>query len=108
MIPENGVTPHPGEMLSEEYLKPMGVTRAAFAAHIGMSATNLSAIINGKRSLSPKTAMKIAMALSMTQEFWMNLQAMHDLTKMREQLRRKRELPKIRPIPEILKKIAAE
>lgn len=108
MIAEKGVTPHPGEMLLEEYLKPMGITQAAFGAHIGMDATNLSAIIHGKRNLSPKTAMKIAQALNMTPEFWMNLQTMHDLTKAREEMRRKRELPKIKPMPEVMEPIGAK
>lgn len=108
MIPEKGVSLHPGEMLSEEYLKPMGITQAAFGAHIGMDTASLSAIINGKRNLSPKTAMKIAQALNMSPEFWVNLQAMYDLTKAREQLRKKRELPKIKPMQEVLEAVAAD
>lgn len=108
MIPEKGVTPHPGEMLLEEYLKPMGITQAAFGAHIGMDVASLSAIIHGKRNVSPKTAMKFAQALNMTPEFWTSLQAMHDLTKAREQMRKKRELPKIKPMLEVLEPVGAE
>ncbi len=102
MIPEKGITPHPGEMLLEEYLRPMGITQAEFGAHIGMNATNLSALIHGKRGVTPRTAIKIAQALNMTPEFWMNVQTMHDLTKAREDMRRRRELPKIKPMPEVL------
>ena len=108
MIPEKGVTPHPGEMLSEDYLKPMNITQKAFGDHIGMDVSSLSAIIHGKRDLSPRTAMKIAQALNMSPEFWINLQAMHDLTKAREQMRKKRELPKIKPLPEVLETATAE
>lgn len=108
MIPEKGVTPHPGEMLSEEFLKPMGITQVAFATHIGMDTASLSAIINGKRNLSPATAMKIALALNMSPEFWINLQAMYDLTKAREEMRKKKGLPKIKPMPEVLEPVAAE
>jgi addiction module HigA family antidote len=108
MIPEKGVTPHPGEMLLEEYLKPMGITQAAFGAHIGMDTASLSAIIHGKRNLSPRSAMKIARALNMTPEFWMNLQTMHDLTKTREDMRRKQQLPKFKPMPEVLEAVGAE
>lgn len=107
MIPEKGVTPHPGEMLLEEYLRPMGITQADFGAHIGMNPTNLSALIHGKRNITPKTAMKIAQALNMTPEFWMNLQTMHDLTKAREDMRRKRELPRIKPMAEVLELVGA-
>lgn len=108
MIPEKGITPHPGEMLLEEYLRPMGITQAAFGAHIGMDVASLSAIIHGKRNLSPKSAMKIAQALNMSPEFWINLQAMYDLTKAREQMRKKRELPKIKPMQEVLEATTAE
>ena len=101
MIPEKGITPHPGEMLLEEYLRPMGITQAAFGKHIGMDVASLSALINGKRNVTPQIAIRIGMALGMSPEFWTNLQAMHDLTKTREQMRRKRTLPKIKPMPEV-------
>lgn len=108
MIPDKGVTLHPGEMLLEEYLKPMGITQAAFALHIGMDTATLSAIVHGKRSLTPRTAMKVAQALNMSVEFWINLQAMYDLTKAREEMRKKKALPKIKPMPEVLEPTAAE
>ena len=107
MIPEKGVTPHPGEMLSEEYLKPMGITQAAFGRHIGMDVAGLSALINGKRNVTPTLAIKIGMALGMSPEFWNNLQAMHDLTKTREMLRTKKKLPKIKAMRETLEPVEA-
>lgn len=107
MIPEKGITPHPGEMLSEEYLKPMGITQAAFGKHIGMDVASLSALINGKRNVTPQIAIKIGLALGMSPELWTNLQAMHDLTKTREQMRKKRTLPKIKTMPAVIEAMAA-
>jgi addiction module HigA family antidote len=98
MIPKKGVTPHPGEMLSEEFLKPMGITQAAFARHIGVDVATLSAVINGRRDLTPTMIMKISMALGVEPETWIDLQSMHDFTKAREALRVKRQLPKIKPL----------
>ncbi len=107
MIPEKGVTLHPGEMLSEEYLKPMGITQAAFGRHIGMDVASLSALINGKRNVTPTLAIKIGMALGMSPEFWNNLQAMHDLTKTREMLRVKKKLPRIKAMKETQEPVGA-
>ena len=107
MIPEKGVTPHPGEMLLEEYLRPMGITQAAFGKHIGMDVASLSALINGKRNVTPTLAIKIGMALGMSPGFWNNLQAMHDLTKTRELLRAKKKMPKIKPMPEVKELVEA-
>ncbi len=108
MIPKKGVTTHPGEMLSEEFLKPMGITQAAFARHIGVDVATLSAVINGRRDMTPTMIMKVSMALDVEPETWMSLQAMHDFTKNRESLRAKRRLPKIKPMPEVLEAVGAE
>ena len=102
MIPEKGVTPHPGEMLLEEYLQPMGITQAAFAKHIGLDPATMSGLITGRRNITPTLAIKIGLALGMSPEYWTNLQAMHDLTKTRELLRSKKKEPKIKPMKEAL------
>lgn len=107
MIPKKGVTPHPGEMLSEEFLKPMGITQAAFARHIGVDVATLSAVINGRRDMTPTLIMKISMALGVEPETWMNLQAMHDFTKNREMLRAKKKLPKIKAMKETREPVEA-
>lgn len=92
MIPENRVPTHPGEVLSEEFLKPMGVTQVAFAAHIGVPVQRINELIRGKRGITPQTAWLLAQALKTSPEFWVNLQALHDLAKNRPQA-------KIRPLP---------
>lgn len=101
MFPERGVTPHPGEMLLEEYLQPMGISPSVFGRYIGLDRVSFAALIHGKRNITPTLAIKIGMALGMSPEFWSNLQAMHDLTRTREKLRIKRKLPKITPLPEV-------
>ena len=106
MIPKKGVTTHPGEMLSEEFLKPMGITQADFARHIGVDVATLSAVINGRRDMSATFIMKISMALGVSPEMWFNLQAMHHYTKNREALRSKRQLPKVKLLPEVKEVLA--
>lgn len=108
MIPAKGVTPHPGEMLVEEYLQPMGITQAAFAKHIGMDVSTLSALVKGRRNITPTIAIKIGLALGMSPEFWTNLQSMHDLTKTREMLKAKKRMPKIKTMPAVEEAMAAE
>jgi addiction module HigA family antidote len=70
---------HPGEMLLEEFLKPMGLTQSAFAEHIGVSFKRVNEIVNGRRAVTPETAWLFSQALGTTPQFWMNLQTTYDL-----------------------------
>ncbi|MCK4375054.1 MAG: HigA family addiction module antidote protein [Candidatus Brocadiae bacterium] len=70
---------HPGEMLLEEFLKPMGLTQSAFAKHTGVSFKRINEIVNGRRSTTPETAWLFSQALGTTPQFWMNLQTTYDL-----------------------------
>ena len=78
-LPKHRVTTHPGEMLLEEYLKPLGVTQKEFAAHIGVSPQRVNEIVRGKRGVSPMTAWLFAGALGTTPEYWLNLQKTYAL-----------------------------
>jgi addiction module HigA family antidote len=78
-LPSNRPPVHPGEMLLEEFLKPMNISQRAFAKHIGWTPAKLSEIINGKRGLSYEAALDIADALDMEAQFWINLQSACDL-----------------------------
>lgn len=73
--PKKRIPSHPGEILREEFLKPLGVTQVEFAAHLGVPLQRVNEIVRGKRGISPETAG----ALGTTPEFWINLQAAHDL-----------------------------
>src|SRR5438552_19070533 len=77
------VTTHPGEMLSEEFLKPLGMSVNALALALRVPATRVGAIVKGERSVTADTALRLARFFGTSPEFWINLQAMHDLTKAR-------------------------
>jgi antitoxin HigA-1 len=83
VLPENRVPTHPGEVLLEEFLKPMALSQVTFARHVGVSTQRINEIVKGKRGITPETAWLFAQALGTTPEFWMNLQANHDLAKKR-------------------------
>src|SRR5271168_4783038 len=79
------VTTHPGEVLSEEFLKPLGLSVNALAIALRVPATRIGAIVKGERAVTADTALRLARFLGTSPEFWMNLQAMHDLTKTRSE-----------------------
>lgn len=79
MQPENRVPTHPGEVLREEFLVPLGQTQVALAEHIGVPIQRVNELVRGKRGITPETAWLLAQALSTTPEFWLNLQAAYDL-----------------------------
>lgn len=83
MIPEHRVPSHPGEILREEYLIPLGVSQVAFAAHLGIPVQRVNELINGKRGVTPDTAWLLAQALGTTPQFWINLQGNYDLARSR-------------------------
>ncbi|MBL8672927.1 MAG: HigA family addiction module antidote protein [Alphaproteobacteria bacterium] len=77
------VTTHPGEVLAEEFLAPLGLSANALAIALRVPATRIGAIVKGQRSVTADTALRLARFLGTSPEFWVNLQAMHDLTKAR-------------------------
>jgi len=79
----NRVTTHPGEVLAEEFLKPLGLSVNALAMALRVPATRIGAIVKGERSVSADTALRLARFFATSPEFWVNLQALHDLTKAR-------------------------
>jgi addiction module HigA family antidote len=77
---KNAMRPvHPGEVLREEYLAPMGMSANALAQAIGVPANRVSAIVAGKRSVTADTALRLARALGTTPAFWLNLQQSYEL-----------------------------
>ena len=79
----NRVTSHPGEVLNEEFLKPLGISINALAIALRVPATRIGAIVKGQRSVTADTALRLSRFFDTSPEFWMNLEAMHDLTKTR-------------------------
>jgi addiction module HigA family antidote len=70
---------HPGEMLLEEFLEPMGLTQAEFAKKLKWTKAKLNELIKGKRGITADTALDLAEALGTSAKLWMNLQATYDL-----------------------------
>jgi addiction module HigA family antidote len=70
---------HPGEVLSEDLLKPLGISINRLARDLRVPVTRTSEIVNGRRRISADTALRLARYFGTTPEFWMNLQAAYDL-----------------------------
>ena len=78
-LPQGRPPTHPGEMLLEEFLKPLGMSQSAFAVRLGVSFPRLNEIIRGKRSVTPDTALRLARVIGMPADFWLGLQLDWDL-----------------------------
>lgn len=86
MKPKNGMRPiHPGEILDEEFLKPLDMSARKLAELVRVPHNRISAIVAGTRDVTADTALRLARAFDTTPEFWMNLQASHDLRKAEEE-----------------------
>ena len=78
---------HPGEILEEEFLKPLGLSQYRIAKDISVPPRRVNEIVHGLRGISADTALRLARYFGTTEEFWMNLQARYDLEVERERLR---------------------
>jgi addiction module HigA family antidote len=90
---------HPGEILLEEFLKPMGVTAYRLAKETSVPQTRISQIIHGKRGLSAETALRLAKFFGTSAEFWLGLQNDYDLEESKRSF--DKELIKIRTYSEL-------
>jgi len=70
---------HPGEVLSEEFLKPMNLSQNRLALNLGVPARRINEIVLGKRSISADTALRLAKYFGNSAEFWLGIQAQYDL-----------------------------
>ena len=77
--PTHGAPTHPGEMLAEEFLKPLRITQTQLAEWIGVSYPRVNEIINGRRGITPDTALRLERVFGMEAQFWLNLQMAWDL-----------------------------
>jgi len=78
---------HPGEILQEEFLIPMGISAYKLSKSIGVQQTRISLIIKGERGITADTAMRLSKYFGTTPEFWMNLQREHDLRKVKTEIK---------------------
>ncbi len=79
MIPKRRKPTHPGEILREEFLFPMGLTQVELAERMGVPVQRINTLINGKRDMTAETAVLLSRVLKTSPEFWMNLQTACDL-----------------------------
>ena len=97
-LPRRRPPTHPGEMLLEEFLRPLGVSQSALAKQLGISFPRLNEIIRGKRAVTSDTALRLERVLGMPADFWLGLQLDWDLW----HAMRSREaavISRLRPLP---------
>ena len=85
-VPTNGwkykrVTTHPGEMLREEFMVPLGISANRLALQTGMPATRITEILHERRGISADTALRLAHFFGMSPQFWLGLQSTYELSK---------------------------
>lgn len=76
---------HPGEILKEEFLDPMGISQREFARRIDVPANRVNQIVNGKRGITGDTAIRFGLALGTSPEMWLRLQSRYELEKARDE-----------------------
>ena len=77
---------HPGEILLEEFMKPMGITARQLSADMDVPPSRISDIVNGTRPISADTALRLGLFFSMDARFWLNLQTEYDVRVVRREL----------------------
>ncbi len=82
-IPTHGPPTHPGEMLLEEFLNPLGLSQTELSEKLGVSYPRVNELIHGKRSVTPDTALRLEQLFGMEAQFWLNLQLAWDLYHVR-------------------------
>jgi len=78
---------HPGEILLEEFLKPMGISQYRLAKDVSVPTRRINEIAHGKRSITPDTALSLSRYFGLSERFWTNLQAHYDLEVEKDRLR---------------------
>ena len=81
----------PGEILEEDYLKPMGLSQYRLAKDIGVPARRINEIVKGERAITADTALRLGRFFKMSAQFWLNLQSHYDLEIMEDRLGRRLE-----------------
>ena len=91
------VTTHPGEMLREEFMIPLGLSANQLAMETGMPATRIGEILHERRGVTADTAMRLARYFGMSPQFWLNMQSTYELSKL--QVERGKQIEReVRPL----------
>lgn len=78
---------HPGEVLREDFLKPLGLSQYALAKALAVPEVRIGAVVNGKRAITPDTALRLARYFGTSAEFWLGMQMTYDLEKAEDSIR---------------------
>ena len=89
MLPSHRTATHPGQILLQEFLEPLGLTQAKLARSLAIPLNRVNELVRGKRGVTPETALLLAEYFRNSPEFWMNLQTAHDLSRATQQMRRR-------------------
>lgn len=89
----------PGDILREELLEPLGITPYRLAKDIGVPQTRIEGILDGKRAITPDTALRLGRYFGTTPQFWLNLQADFDLRRIQSDPDKRAEYVRIQPRP---------
>lgn len=87
---------HPGDVLVQEHLAPLGVTQHHLAVEIGVAPRRINEIVHGRRGIPADTALRLARFFGTSERFWLNLQSRYDLERMKDRLAG--ELDRIHPL----------
>ena len=82
---------HPGEILLEEFLEPMGISQYRLAKDISVPPRRINEIVLGKRAITPDTALRLSLYFGLSERFWMNLQIRYDLETEKDRLQNRLE-----------------
>jgi len=97
-VPTDRRPTHPGEMLREEFLDPMGITQRELADGIKVPYQRVNEVVNGKRGVTPSTALRLAKFFGTSSGYWLNLQQRVDLYDTRQDEREEIEAIETRPL----------
>ncbi len=89
MLPKHRIASHPGEILREEFLEPLDLTQAQLSRALGIPLNRINELVRGKRGITPESAILLSSYFGNAAEFWMNLQSAHDLSRVREEMRKR-------------------
>lgn len=88
---------HPGEVLLEDFLKPLGISQYRLATEMKVYPRKINEIVHGKRAITADTALRLSRYLGTSAELWMNLQALYDLEKTRDEIE-KQLVSEVKPL----------
>ena len=98
-VPKNRVPTHPGEMLREEFLEPMSLTQRELAKAIHVPYQRVNELVNGRRGMTPSTALRLSKFFGVSAGFWMKLQLRWDLYRAEQKEAEQLEMIRPRAIP---------